>query len=63
MRHELSYQSPILRFSFLFLRQLSVCSSKLVYDHVEVVAGTRMLSNLKKLAIEIRDVCVQSEGH
>ena len=61
MRHKLSYQR--LRLRFLFLRQLSICSSKVVDYFVEILAGLRVWSNLNKLSIAIGNVRVQSEGH
>ena len=63
MRHELSHQALITRVSLLFHCQLSISSSKVVDYCVQIRAGLRVWSNLDNLAIEIRNVCVQSVGH
>ena len=63
IRHKLDYQSLILRV-FLFLpSQLSISSSELVDYFAQLVARLRMLKNLSKLSIQIRNVRVQSECH
>ena len=63
MRHELSHQALITRVSLLFHCQLSISSSKVVDYCVQIRAGLRVWSYLDNLAIEIRNVCVQSVGH
>ena len=63
IRHKLRHQSLILRAPLLLPRQLGVSSSELLDYFAELQARLRMLNNLSKLSIQIRNVRVQSEGH
>ena len=63
MRYELSHQALITRVTLLFHCQLSISSSKVVDYCVQIRAGLRVWSYLDKLAIEIRNISVQSVCH